>query len=245
MNLIMLPAFDGTGLMFNAFNTEVKDAVKTFVVAYPQEDAQDYLTLAEYVRSKIPENEDYILLGESFAGPLVYEIACKDPQNCKACIFVATYLTNPSPAALNKLTRLPAKLIVYLLSIPIIIAKLTLSKDADLDIAKAIADNFASVKPSIIKQRLKTINSLGEAPTRQLAMPCLNLTATEDKLVMKEKINEFKTLCTQLTLGTAEGGHFVLQENPIKCGEVVKNFLTTIYDAWIKSSLPFHAVFSR
>jgi surfactin synthase thioesterase subunit len=230
MRLILLPAFDGTGKMFSDFVTALGDTVETQVISYPESGGQDYPALAGYIQTKIPDNEDYILLGESFAGPLVYDIASKDQKNCKAAIFVATYLTNPSPIALKTLTALPAGLISFFLSKPAIIAKLSLSKNADPSIAKAIADNFASVKSDIIKQRLMTINNLGEAPTESLSMPCLNLTATDDNLVMKEKINEFKALCAVLDIESAKGGHFVLQENPEQSAKLVNIFVNNLVD---------------
>ena len=227
MNLILLPAFDGTGLMFDPFIKELGNAFNITVIPYPESGNQDYASLSDVVRSKIPGNEDYIILGESFAGPIVYDIASKDDKFCKAAIFVATYLTNPSPSALKKITALPAGSISFLISRPTVIAKLTLSKAADAHVAKAIADNFSTVDANIIKQRLMTINNLGDAPLEQLTMPCLNLSASEDKLVMQEKQLDFKQLCLSLELKSAAGGHFILQENPKDCANIIKQQFTS------------------
>ena len=223
MHLILLPAFDGTGLMFKSFLQELGNAFNAIVIPYPETGSQDYATLSDYVRSKIPEHEDYIVLGESFAGPIVYDIANKDEKFCKGAVFVATYLTDPSPKVLKKLTSLPASVISFLISRPTVISKLTLSKAADFEVAKAIAKNFSTVNADIIKQRLKTINSLGDVPpASQLSMPCLNLSATKDKLVMKDKIQEFQNLCSSLDLESSSGGHFILQENPGDSAKIVK-----------------------
>ena len=57
MRLILLPAFDGTGLMFGPFIRELKNLFATWVISYPVSGSQDYHTLAEYIRRQIPANE--------------------------------------------------------------------------------------------------------------------------------------------------------------------------------------------
>ena len=221
MRLILLPAFDGTGLMFDEFVNELGNAFSVTAISYPESGPQDYQTLSDYVRQHIPKDQPYLVLGESFAGPIVYQIAVNDSKNCKAAIFVATYLTNPSPVILKKLTMMPAAMISFLVSRPLIVRKSALSPAADSQVAKAIANNFASVDAEVIKKRLMTINSVGDAPEQALDIPCLCVNATQDKLVMENKHSDFEKLCPSLERKMVEGGHFILQENPKQSAQVV------------------------
>ncbi len=104
MRLILLPAFDGTGSMFNALVKDLGNAFETTVISYPGSGPQDYSTLTDRIRKQIHEMDDYVVLGESFAGPIVYQMAVRDAEKCKGAIFVATNLTNPNPLVLKILT---------------------------------------------------------------------------------------------------------------------------------------------
>lgn len=225
MRLILLPAFDGTGLMFGPFIRELKNRFQAWAISYPETGPQDYRSLAEYVRRQIPANEPYILLGESFAGPLVYEIAVADPVNCKAAVFVATYLTNPSPGFLKVLSRLPAAVVARFVSNAFVVRLLSLSRRAPSDVAHAIAANFASVEPGAIKQRLKAIGSLPGKPKSALKVPAFYLQAAKDRLVPARKLEDFPELCPRLEVERVEGGHFILQENPAACAAVMCSML--------------------
>ena len=66
---------------------------------------------------------------------------------------------------------------------PWVIGKIALSRDADRDVARAIAANFGSVDPGAIRRRLKTIGGLGERPEKEVNLPCLYIQAGGDKLV--------------------------------------------------------------
>lgn len=225
MRLILLPAFDGTGLMFGPFIRALKNRFEAWVISYPESGPHDYHGLAGYIRRQIPADEDYILLGESFAGPLVYEIALADPAHCRAAVFVATYLSNPSPLFLKLLSVLPAAVISRFVSIPLVVRLLSLSRHAAPDVAKAIADNFASVDPAAIKQRLKTIGSLPGNPQSAVKIPSFYLRAARDRLVPAPKLGDFHRLCDGLEVGRVEGGHFILQENPEACAELISSML--------------------
>lgn len=225
MRLILLPAFDGTGLMFGPFIRELKTRFEAWAVSYPQSGPQDYHSLARYVLRQIPPNEPYLLLGESFAGPLVYEIAIADPVNCKAAVFVATYLTNPSPLFLKVLSALPASLISRFVSNRFIVRLLSLSGRTPAGIAKAIAANFATVEPDVIKQRLKTIGGLPENPQFPVKVPAFYVQATKDRLVPARKLTDFQSLCPELEVRRVEGGHFILQENPAACAAAISSLL--------------------
>ncbi|MGH8579105.1 MAG: alpha/beta fold hydrolase [Gammaproteobacteria bacterium] len=224
MQLILLPAFDGTGLLFNAFVNELGNAFETIVVSYPESGPQDYSTLTDTIRTQIPEDEDYIVLGESFARPIVYQLAIKDARKCKAAIFVATYLTNPNPLVLKVLTAMPASLISFLVSRPFVVKAISLSREAGDEVAKTIATNFSSVSRHAIRQRLMAIGNLGTAPTQELTIPCLCIQATKDRLVPESRVFDFKRVCRSLEVRKVRGGHFILQEAPKDAADVVRAF---------------------
>ena len=224
MRLILLPAFDGTGSMFHALVKELGNAFETTVISYPGSGPQDYSTLTDGIRKQIHETADYVVLGESFAGPIVYQVAVRDAEKCKGAIFVATYLTNPNPLVLKILTAMPPLLLSFFLSRPSMVRALSLSREADDAVAKAIAKNFRSVNPNAIRQRLMAIANLDTAPTQELTIPCLCIQATKDKLVPEHKLIDLKRVCRSLDVRQVAGGHFILQEAPGDAAELVRAF---------------------
>ena len=84
--LVVLPGLDGTGLL----TTPLLDAltargVPAQVLRYPQEGPQDYATLAARVRLQLPETP-FVLLGESFAGPLAVLLAAQTPPALRGVV---------------------------------------------------------------------------------------------------------------------------------------------------------------
>ena len=160
----------------------------------------------------------------SFAGPIAYQVAVRDAEKCKGAIFVATYLTNPNPLVLKILTAMPPLLLSFFLSRPSMVRALSLSREADDAVAKAIAKNFRSVNPNAIRQRLMAIANLDTAPTQELTIPCLCIQATKDKLVPEHKLIDLKRVCRSLDVTQVAGGHFILQEAPGDAAELVRAF---------------------
>ena len=70
MKLICLPGFDGSGEAFALFIEELTPSVNTQIIAYPPDRPLGYAALTDWVRERIPRDEQYALLAESFSGPL-------------------------------------------------------------------------------------------------------------------------------------------------------------------------------
>lgn len=222
MRLILLPAFDGTGAMFARLVVALGDAFEPLPIAYPETGPQDYDTLARGISERIVSEREFIVLGESFAGPLAYRIALAAGDRCRGAVFVATYLTNPSPWLLGVLGALPARLSAGFVSRPLVVRLLTLSRAAECTVSREIAANFGSVAPGAIRARLRTIGALNGLPDRKLALPCLYLQATGDRLVPAARLADFEAVCPDLTVARVAGGHFVAQENPRDCARAVR-----------------------
>src|SRR2546429_59271 len=69
-SLVLLPGLDGTGDFFQPLLEALEGDIDTHVVRYPAAGAYDYATCQQLVRAELPEDEPYVLLGESFSGPV-------------------------------------------------------------------------------------------------------------------------------------------------------------------------------
>lgn len=95
----MLPGMDGSGSLFQPFLAAYAGPQECRVVSYPDDPTLDYESLEAYVRSVLPTAHAFVLVAESFSGPLAMSIAAKPPAGLKGLIMVCSFASNPQPAA--------------------------------------------------------------------------------------------------------------------------------------------------
>ncbi|HMA00429.1 MAG TPA: hypothetical protein VKP66_20995 [Steroidobacteraceae bacterium] len=77
--LLLLPGLDGTGKLFAAFLRALGPGVESRVVEYSPDEPLGYEELELRVRAALPRDRPYVLLGESFSGPIAMRIAASAP----------------------------------------------------------------------------------------------------------------------------------------------------------------------
>src|SRR5689334_18272732 len=95
MKLVLLPGLDGTGVLFRPFLKLLPSSIEPIVVAYPPRQALGYDELLPLVRSTLPKNKPFVLLGESFSGPLSLRIAAERPIDLKGLILAGSFISCP------------------------------------------------------------------------------------------------------------------------------------------------------
>lgn len=99
VTLVLLPGMDGTGQMFQPLISELGKGIVTSVVRYPESEPLGYQELFSVVQSALrPIDGPYVILGESFSGPLAIKIAASRPQGMRGLILCCTFARNPHPA---------------------------------------------------------------------------------------------------------------------------------------------------
>ncbi|MGH3626194.1 MAG: hypothetical protein ACRDRL_01935, partial [Sciscionella sp.] len=69
---------DGTGDLFAPLIDALGDNIPCSVVRYPDE-SLDYAGHEAIARAALPANGPYVILGESFSGPIAVSIAASEP----------------------------------------------------------------------------------------------------------------------------------------------------------------------
>lgn len=95
--LVLLPGLDGTGEFFQPLLNSLSESTRTRVVHYPVDGAFDYASCQELARAALPTDEPYVLLGESFSGPIAIELAAQAPTGLKGIILCSSFACNPRP----------------------------------------------------------------------------------------------------------------------------------------------------
>ena len=217
---------DGTGLLLAGFRRALDPAIRTVVVSYPPDQEIDYTGLEGIVRGQLPQDEPFVLLAESFSGPIGISIAASRPAGLCGLILVCSFARNPRPllAALRPL--------VWLLPIrraPIgLLAWPTLGRFATPALRSELAEALARVSPFVVRSRLRAvleIDVVGLLP--KVDVPILYLRASQDRLVPRSASGAFSAIA-QIRFAQVEAPHFLLQACPSAAAAHVEAFLREV-----------------
>src|SRR5260221_8527089 len=93
--LILMPGMDGTGELFAPLLRALGSSMESAVVRYPADAPLGYAELLPRVRAELPSSEPFVLLGESFSGPLALMLAAEAPAGLRGVILCASFASNP------------------------------------------------------------------------------------------------------------------------------------------------------
>lgn len=211
MKLILLPGMDGTGKLFEEFLNFYDGEAS--VVSFPNEGCQSYEELSSFVNLKLP-SESHILFAESFSGGLIPHLLKSKNNNTKGIIFVASFVSCPSPFFVRLAMLLPIKKLSQLPGANIIHRSLFLGWAAKSSTVVKFKSVINSLPSATLKKRLKSIHSLSNLLTEVSSLTCVYIRPANDLLVSKCKANEIAKYFKNYTLRTVSGSHFIIQSSP-------------------------------
>ena len=100
-HLVLLPGLDGTGSLFAPLLANLPETLVPVVVKYPPDQVLYYEQLFPYIREVMPWNESYILLAESFSGPLAIKFAAEQPENIHALVLASAFFSSCARAPIT------------------------------------------------------------------------------------------------------------------------------------------------
>jgi alpha-beta hydrolase superfamily lysophospholipase len=116
----MLPGLDGSGKLFRPLLQVLPFHLKAQVIPYPADRVLSYDALVPFVRRAFPRGEPFVLLGESFGGPLCLKCVFPSVENLRAVILSATFVTNPLPTSFSWIPWIPQWLTAWTLQLSLL-----------------------------------------------------------------------------------------------------------------------------
>jgi pimeloyl-[acyl-carrier protein] methyl ester esterase len=224
MNLVLLPGMDGTGELFEPFINALRGEFNLTIVRYPVNEALDYAQLETIVRTFLPSQEPYVLLGESFSGPIAVSITASGPENLRALILCCTFVKNPRPA-LTFIRGLVDLLPVTFAPVSAL-SDLLLGRFSTASHRLKLVQSLNKVSPNTLKARLKAVLSIDATQkVANIRVPVLYLRASQDRLVPTKASRLITSLLPTMHLVELEAPHFLLQVAPVEAAEVVSDFI--------------------
>jgi len=224
LHTILLPGLDGTGRLFGPFLEKATGALDFQVLAYPTDRFLGYDPLAARVREALPADRPFVLLGESFGGPLALRVAATAPAGLVGLVLASTFHRRPAATAISALRLLsPA---YFRLPLPAHAVRVLLAgSDASGDLVKLVQDAVASVKGSVMAARAREAIRIDVTEElRSCPVPILFLGGKRDRLLRSALPIEVRSLRADAEILMLDAPHLALQTRPAEAMRIVEAF---------------------
>jgi pimeloyl-ACP methyl ester carboxylesterase len=223
--LVLLPGMDGTGLMFGPF-LAVLEGLEAQVLRYPPE-LTTYADCVAYARARLPVGRPFLLLGESFSGPVAIALAAEQPEGLLGLVLCSTFARSPHPGlswAAPLVRALPSFRMSHWL-----VRYLLLGSWATPPLV-ALADSISGAVPSAtMKARLLVVAAGDYTPLlSRIQVPTLALCASQDRLVPPASDRWTQAHLPGLEKVIIPGPHWLLQARPEATARTIEAFLRRI-----------------
>jgi len=215
---------DGTGLLFGSLIESLPKGFNIEVVCLNDISGATYIDQAKEIANRFLESNIFIV-AESYSGRIAYELCNILGSRVSGVVFIASFISSPSV-----LSRLASFLPISLLK-PYSINKWLIDKvgfggNGDSDLIGQVFESLSKADIVKLKQRLKNIAELN-APKVVHSTPATYIQPTRDYLVSAKAVHTIGTLFSNIAVVTLPGGHFIAQENPCGCSEVIQCAVAT------------------
>ncbi len=210
LTLVLLPGMDGTGVFFRDFVAAVESEFKPLVVAYPDDPSLGYSELEAFARVTLPRGEPYLLLAESFSGPIAISIAASNPPGLVGLILCVTFARSPHrllPLVVKVLKPFPPVLL------PRFIQYRNLFGKFDSPHLRAQLHRVRSLgSRQTQKARLAAVAAIDVTEKlRRVAVPILDVRATRDRVVSRVSSDYIRKIRPDASIADLDAPHLLLQ----------------------------------
>ncbi|WP_213936739.1 alpha/beta hydrolase [Pseudomonas sp. dw_612] len=222
--LVLLPGMDGTSELFKPFVSALDHACDIVVVTYPCDIPLSYDELEAIARASLPTDRPFVLLGESFSGPIAIALTALHLPQQVGLVLCCTFISNPRPL-FN-----PLRFLVNLLPMSAVpagwLSPLLLGRFSTAALRTSLSRAINQVNPSVMRERLRSVLEVDvSTQLAQVNVPTVYLRATDDRVVPKTASERIARLKPQVQMIDLKAPHCLLQAVPDEAARQVMEFL--------------------
>lgn len=212
--LVLLPGLDGTGRLFAPLRAVLQAAERAETIAYPADAPLDPTALGAWIAARLPRGEPFLLVAESFSGPLAMALAAAAPPDLVGLVLVATFCESPRRPP-RWLVRLLLPWLVRYRPPKLALRWLLLGLDAPRALARDLGAAIDAVAPTVLAQRVRDVLAT-DARTGLLGvrLPVLYLQAAHDRVVPARCGRGIAALGRGVEVVAVRAPHLLLQRAP-------------------------------
>ena len=225
-SLVLLPGLDGTGRLFGPLLARLSPEVAPVVVSYPSDSPLGYFELLPIVLRALPAGRPFVVLGESFSGPLTVMAAAAHPPGLVGVVLCASFIRNPHPYVPSVLASVVRSPVLRLFPRFAQIRAL-LGGYSSPALRSLIREALSGVAPAVLACRIREVLQVNVAKQLQsCSVPVLYLRAHSDIVVPAWNVKTIRKAFPALQVISLPGPHMVLQASPAAAAEALSHFLT-------------------
>jgi pimeloyl-ACP methyl ester carboxylesterase len=225
---ILLPGLDGSGRLFAPLLAAGPRAFEPVPVSFPPGEPLGYDELAALVRPKLPSGR-FVLIAESFSGPLALRLAAERPRGLAAVILAASFVRRPLDPLLHPLRSLVG---ARLLGVPMpawLVRRFMAGPDAPEAVVAEVQRAVAAVKPAVLAHRsAEAVAVDAREALVALEVPLLFLAPARDRLIRRDAWADVVGMKPDAEVVHLESPHMILQRCPHACLARIEEFLAGI-----------------
>jgi pimeloyl-[acyl-carrier protein] methyl ester esterase len=223
LTLVLFPGMDGTGIFFEEFAAVAQRHFKPVIVRYPDDPSLGYTQLESMARAALPRDEPFLILGESFSGPIAISLAAASPPGLLGMILCVSFARTPNPLlplASAILRPFPP------LRLPSFIQHRTLfGKYNSPRLRAKLREARAVVSQTTLKARLQAVASIDVSEQlRRIRVPTLDLRATDDRVVSRASGDHIRKVLPEVEISELDAPHLMLQTVPHEALAAIRAF---------------------
>jgi len=225
-HIVLLPGLDGTGKLLDSFKSVLPPNTTISVVAYPDNPALGLEDLVSLVTDALPADHPFIIIAESFSGPIAVRIAASQPAHLAALVMCASFLKAPVSPFWALLSKMGGAMLFRFAPPKWVLRRFMLDADAPDELVGKAGRVVREVNPETLIRRVRIALSVNvEEKFQRIVCPILYLHATHDRLLSKEVRKQFSVTHAGLQVRNVEGAHFLLLTRPHACWKAIERFL--------------------
>jgi len=196
------------------------------VIRYPANRICSAGDLVDIVLSSLPESKPYVLIAESFSGPIALRASrLRAPT---ALVLCASFTKRPLPHLAITAMRIIGS-IVFRWPPPKWFVRRYLIGDAPDDVLSLFYSAITAVSPHVLAGRFDVLREFNdEYASGKLECPLLYLQATKDRLVSSRNVRSVERQYPDVRIERIESPHLVLQVQPQAAVRAILGFLARL-----------------
>lgn len=236
--LVTLPGLDGSPYLQGALPHALQQlpgmgAVEHRCLYYPPHQRMGYLELARWAAPQLPQDRPFVLLGESFGGPLALvlagcgrgEAAMQPSPHLRGVVLAASFAGCAVPWAAPALPLLQNAPASALYAVPQAVwAWWLLGRWASPVLLQSLKKSLQHTVPAVLQHRAVQALQPPALDLAALAVPLLVLHPGQDRLIPPRCLQAFQA-APQCQIHTVDGPHMLLQTQAAACAPLVAAFL--------------------
>jgi pimeloyl-ACP methyl ester carboxylesterase len=214
---ILLPGIDGSGRLFGPLLAAGPRRIAPETISFPPDQPLGYDGLLDRVRAALPRGR-FLLVAESFSGPLAIRLAAERPRGLAGLVLAATFLHRPLHPLLHPIRGLVGARLFGVAMPAALVRHFMAGPDAPDALVREVQAAVGATTPEVMALRaMEALRADVRAELGRVDAPILVLSPTRDRLIRADVGNEILALRPDADVVQLDAPHMILQRAPHAC----------------------------